>query len=413
MTSADRWMTAFAAALADPGDTLPFMPRPQSFRGQTIRQAVRLRRGGGRLRLVLSNEFGRTPLVFDEVTAGVGDEPSRPMLLRGSHRWEIPPGQVAVGDPVALPAQADHELAVACYVAGEAGPAAFLHSAQRTGHAAPGNQAGRTLGEEFDGAQPFTSLYWISRVLTDIESSTETSTGAEGPVIVALGDSITRGDGTTVDGEQRYPDHLQARLLAAGMTGAVVLNLGLGANRLLRPQVGPPMIERFDRDVLGAGPALRDDPPNPLRTTPAEASHVIIMGGINDLGLPGLLGGQVPAAEQIIDALFGLARRAARRGVQPVLGTLTPILASRFDSFRAAGNEDIRQAVNRAILTQDEWPAADFAAAVADRADPSRIAAAFDSGDGVHPGDEGARALADSIDLTVFRQAVTAARLQR
>jgi lysophospholipase L1-like esterase len=386
VTSDDRWTTAFAAALADPGDTLPFMPRPRSFRDQTIRQAVRLRRGGARLRLVLSNEFGRTPLVLDEVTAAAGDEPARRALLRGSRRWEIPPRQVAAGDPVALPAEAGGEVAVACYVAGEAGPAAFLHSAQRTGHAAAGNQAGCAPGEELDGSEPFASLYWIARVLTDAP--------AEGPVIVALGDSITRGDGTTVDGEQRYPDHLQARLRAAGMAGAVVLNAGLGGNRLLRARVGPPMTERFDRDVLGV----------------AEASHVIIMGGVNDLGLPGLLGGRVPAAEQIVDGLFGLARRAARRGVQPVLGTLTPVLASRFDSFRAAGNEDVRQAVNRAILTQHEWPAADFAAAVADPGDPGRIAAAFDSGDGVHPGDAGARALAESIDLAAFRRVAAPVR---
>jgi len=62
------WTTAYAAALADPADTLPFMPPPQSFRGQTVRQVVRLRRGGARLRLALSNEFGHAPLVIDEVT---------------------------------------------------------------------------------------------------------------------------------------------------------------------------------------------------------------------------------------------------------------------------------------------------------------------------------------------------------
>jgi hypothetical protein len=35
-------------------------------------------------------------------------------------------------------------------------------------------------------------------------------------------------DGTTVNGEQRYPDHLQRRLPAAGIDGAAVLNAGLG-----------------------------------------------------------------------------------------------------------------------------------------------------------------------------------------
>jgi hypothetical protein len=65
----DGWHTAFAAALTDPGDTLPFMPQPQAFHDQTITQRLRLRRGDSRLRLVLSNELGREPLVMDAVTA--------------------------------------------------------------------------------------------------------------------------------------------------------------------------------------------------------------------------------------------------------------------------------------------------------------------------------------------------------
>jgi lysophospholipase L1-like esterase len=58
--------------------------------------------------------------------------------------------------------------------------------------------------------------------------------------------------------------------------------------------------------------------------------------------------------------------------------------------------------VNHAILAQDDWPAVDFAAAVADLADGARLAAAFDSGDGVHLNDVGARALAAAVDLSVF-----------
>jgi lysophospholipase L1-like esterase len=379
MTSSDTWTTAFAAALADPADTLAFMPPPQSFRGQTVRQVVRLRRGGTRLRLVLSNEFGHAPLVIDEVTVGpAGGGPAGTAARGGSARWEIPSGEVAASDPVPLSTSAGDEVAVTCYVAGEAGPGAYLHSAQRTGYAAPGNQAGRDQFDSLVGAQSFSSLYWIARVLTDAPAS--------GPVIVALGDSITRGDGTTVDSDQRYPDHLQARLLAAGLRGAVVLNAGLGANRLLRPGLGPAMTDRFARDVLGV----------------AEATHVIIMGGLNDLGLPALLGGPRPTAGQLIDGLLGLAGRASQRGIQPVLATMTPFLASRYDFFLADGNESIRRSLNHAIMTQRDWPVADFAAALADPDDPGRMAAAYDSGDGVHPSDAGARALAVAVDPAIF-----------
>jgi lysophospholipase L1-like esterase len=378
------WTTAYLAALAAAEDALPFFPPPRRFAGQTVRQRVRLRRGGRAARLALSNEFGRDPLVIDAVLVGNGDLTSTtPALYRGAGKWEIPAGATAISDPIPLPMTmraatadgADGELVVDCFVSGTAEAATFLHSAQQTGEVAPGDQLGRP---RLADSERFTALYWIARVLTDQSAS--------GPVVVTLGDSITRGDGTTADLDQRYPDHLQRRLLAAGIGDAVVLNAGIGGNRLLRPVVGPSMTDRFDRDVLGAG----------------EATHVLILAGTNDIALPWMLGEKRPAAGDIIDGLRGLARRAARRGVRPVLGTLTPFGGSSIDAFLADGNEDARLAVNDAIAAQTDWPVVDFAAALADPDDPGRLAAAFDSGDGVHPGDAGARALAAAVDLAVF-----------
>jgi lysophospholipase L1-like esterase len=85
-----------------------------------------------------------------------------------------------------------------------------------------------------------------------------------------------------------------------------------------------------------------------------------------------------------------------------VLGTITPFGGSSMDSFLADGNEDLRRTVNDAVTAQADWPVADFATALADPDDPGRLASAFDSGDGVHPGDAGARALAAVVDLAVF-----------
>ena len=380
------WSTAYLAALAAADDALPFLPPPRRFAGQTVRQRVRLRRGGRAARLALSNQFGRDPLVIDAVVVGNGDLTSTtPALYRGAGKWEIPAGATAVSDPIPLPATIHAaaggaapgvELTVDCFVSGTAEAATFLHSAQQTGEVAPGDQLGRPRLAE---SERFTALYWIARVLTDQPAS--------GPVVVTLGDSITRGDGTTPDLDQRYPDHLQRRLLAAGVEGAVVLNAGLGGNRLLRPVVGPSMTDRFDRDVLGV----------------AEATHVLILAGTNDIALPSMQGEPLPVAAEIIGGLRALARRAAGHGVQPVLGTITPFGGSSMAAFLTDGNEDIRRTVNDAIIGQAEWPVVDFAAALADPDDPGRLASAFDSGDGVHPGDGGARALAAAVDLAVFK----------
>ena len=50
-----------------------------------------------------------------------------------------------------------------CYVACEAEPGAYLHSAQRTGYAVPGNQASPDQLDGLDEAESFASLYWITR----------------------------------------------------------------------------------------------------------------------------------------------------------------------------------------------------------------------------------------------------------
>lgn len=371
------WTTSYLAALAGPAQALAFMPQSRAFRDQTVRQAVRLGRGGSRVRLELSNEFGTEPLVIDEVAltnARTGDTVAA--LHAGDARWKIPDGNTVASDPVDLPVRPGDELLIDCFIAGRAAPGSYLHSAQRTAVAAPGNQLGKP---EFAGAEGFASLHWISRVLVDDPAS--------GPVIIAFGDSITRGDGTSIDKDQRYPDHLQRRLLGAGFDNPVVLNAGHGGNRLLRPVAGPSMTDRYARDVLAI----------------AEATHVIILGGTNDIGLPPMLGESRPAPTVIVDGLLALARRADERGIRPVLATIPPILASRYEYFLADSAEETRRAVNDALTSQRDWPVTDFAAALAAPDDPTRLNPAYDSGDGIHPGDAGAQAMAEAVDLTRFR----------
>ncbi|MEV0905621.1 GDSL-type esterase/lipase family protein [Streptomyces hokutonensis] len=347
------WTTAYLAALADPAGTPPFMPQPRTFAtAETVRQRVRVLRGGTTLRLMLSNEFGRTPLVFDTVTIADAD---LPVTCEGRTSWEVPPGGTATSDPVLLMFDAGHELTVDFTLGDNAEAGAYLHSAQRT-------------GEVLGSGERFTSLYWITRVLTNAP--------ANGPVIVAFGDSITRGDGTSADLDQRYPDHLQRRIGSAG----TVLNAGIGGNRLLGPLFGPTLPDRFSRDVLGT----------------REATHLLLLAGLNDVGLGA-------TAAQITDALFALARRADEHRIRPIIGTLTPMMGSVYETFRAAGTETTRAAVNEALRAQSDWPLVDFASEVSDPRDASRLAPVFDSGDGVHPSDSGAAALAAAVDLKLFK----------
>jgi len=45
----------------------------------------------------------------------------------------------------------------------------------------------------------------------------------------------------------------------------------------------------------------------------------------------------------------------------------------------------------------------DLAQAIADAADPARMAKAYDAGDALHPNDAGFRVMADAVDLTLFQ----------
>ena len=70
-----------------------------------------------------------------------------------------------------------------------------------------------------------------------------------------LGDSITDGVGSTVDGDARWPDALATRLPAKRATASIaVVNAGIAGNRILNdarpPFIGPSSLSRFDRDVL-------------------------------------------------------------------------------------------------------------------------------------------------------------------
>jgi lysophospholipase L1-like esterase len=80
--------------------------------------------------------------------------------------------------------------------------------------------------------------------------------------------------------------------------------------------------------------------------------------------------------------------------------TILPFKASYEQAPDFARAEAIRQAVNHWIRTSGRYDAvADFAAAVADPADPQQLNPAYNSGDGLHPNDAGYRAIAATINL--------------
>jgi lysophospholipase L1-like esterase len=133
---------------------------------------------------------------------------------------------------------------------------------------------------------------------------------------------------------------------------------------------------------------------------------VIVLEGINDIGIPGAFGFPTEgvSADQIIEGHRQLIDRAHAKGLAIYGGTLTPFEGTAFPGYFTPDGEAKRQAVNHWIRTSGAYDAViDFDKAIRDPGNPGRILPAFDSSDNLHPNDDGYKAMANAINLALFR----------
>ncbi len=220
---------------------------------------------------------------------------------------------------------------------------------------------------------------------------------------MAFGDSVTDGDGSTMDADHNWPSDLIRRLGKTPETSrAAVVNEGIVGNRVLKDGAGITAgfgvgaLARFDRDVL-ALPGV---------------THVVLLEGLNDIGFSGAqLGGTyladpaVPCTPQdLIDAYLQFISRAHANGVKLIGATITPFEGFGISGYYSESKEAVRQAVNRWIRTSGSFDGVlDFDAVLRDPDHPSRLLARFASPDHLHPNDVGYQAMADAINLALFR----------
>lgn len=372
----ETWTAAFRSAPVSPYEpTLVYSSR--GFDDQTVRQIVRVRGGGDRLRVRLSNLYGKEPLTIAGTrialhATGSATAPGTDteVTFGGTPDVTIDAGHEAVSDPVGLATTTETDLAISTYLATPCGPATYHPFALRTGYVAAGDATAQPELPHPEEIDPCFHLTGID-VLT--------SPGRR--VVAAFGDSLTDGVGTTPGANLRYTDQLTRRAAAANMS---LINLGIAGNRLLTDVFGESGTARLDRDVL----------------TAPGVTHLILELGLNDICLPAMLGTPRASADGLIDGYTAVAERARRHGLTTVIATLTPFGGAEAISpgFDDAENEELRQRINEWIRTSEEFDAvADLDQALRDPAAPATLAPAYDSGDHVHPGDAGARAIADAI----------------
>ncbi len=216
-------------------------------------------------------------------------------------------------------------------------------------------------------------------VLTGIDAEADAGCAA----VVALGDSITDGRGSTTDGNNRWTDDLALRLGADERPlRTAVVNAGIGGNAVLAGGLGPTAMARFDRDVLEE----------------SGVRWVIVFEGVNDIG-----GSRDPSvAAGLISAYGKFIEKAHGKGLRIYGATITPFGGSMY--FTPA-HEAARQTVNTWIRTSGKFDAViDFDSAVRDPSDSGKLLPTCDTGDHLHLNPAGYRAMAAAVDLKLFRR---------
>ncbi|MFF4418317.1 SGNH/GDSL hydrolase family protein [Streptosporangium sp. NPDC001559] len=358
----------------------------------TLRQVVRISGGGRRVRVRFTNEFGTAPFTVGAArvglaTPGGGVRPGseRVLTFSGAPTVTVPAGAPILSDPVDLRLPALAELSISLYLPGRVETCTCHDPALRTGWVIPGDAVAAPAVPENAEILPVRALISAVELFSDGPART----------IVTVGDSRTDGAGSTPDTNHSWPELLAERLAERGVAG-YVSNQGISGNRLLNNGIGTAALARFDRDVLA---------------TPGLGYVVLFWGG--DLAISfaprddgsltdflKMFPGAPVTADDVIAGYRQLVARARDRGVRVYATTTPPYEGSE---IHTAEGERARQTVNEWIRTGGAFNAVlDFDAVWRDPDRPGRIREDFHCGDHLHGSDAGYRALADSVDLSLF-----------
>jgi lysophospholipase L1-like esterase len=354
------------------------------FEDQTIRMVIHPQAFGSKIRLKFSNLYGTEAVIFEKVTAALARSDGQTVprtnqcvTLNGQSNIVIPAGKEIYTDLIDLQVNEQSDVAISVYI-----PESTQTS---TWHFSPAQLTYISEGDHTDdsSADPFRtkihSCYWLSgmEVLTQSQ---------EHRVIVALGDSITEGSTSTQGANYRWPNLFWKRLNRGNLTHSIsILNAGNVGNQILKsgPEVGMPLggesvLSRLERDVFSH----------------SGVTDVIFLEGINDIGLGNA------NADELISGMKEVANRAHKKGLRIFIGTILPFGGAPYYSNE---KELVRQTVNEWIRSNDVFDGIiEFSHALADPQEPNQLLPTYDFGDHLHPSDEGFKALAFCIPLSLF-----------
>ena len=377
-----RWVSTWATS---PSTVANSAADPATVEDQTLRLIVHTSVGGSSLRLRLSNTHGDRAMRIAAASValhaeGASIRPGSSQSLRFGGQAEviIPRGATVISDPIDFMVPELTNLAVSLYLPENSGFLTAHALANQTNYI---SESGNHVASVNLPIEAETTAW---NLLTAIDVINSDSVSA----IAMVGDSITDGWGSTDSGNQRWPNHFARRLFADSSTAKYgVLNAGISGNQVTtegNSLFGQNLQARFERDVLAL----------------TGVTHMVLMEGINDIGMPSMAGGAPTSAVQIIAGYKQIIARAHARGIKIFGATLTPYEGAAY--YTPAG-ELVRQEVNEFIRNGGAFDGViDFDRAIQDPANPSRILPSLTE-DNLHPNDIGYKLMADSIDLNLFR----------
>lgn len=353
-------------------------PPSPGLSNNTLRQIVHVSIGGEKVRLRLSNEYSASPLTIKTVhlaksVSASTIEPTTESTLTfaGKSEVTIPAKGEVTSDPIAFSVAPRANLAITMQFGSVPQDITGHPGSRTTSYIQSGNAVATA---NLNSATKTEHWYVISAL--DVE------TPATSASIAILGDSITDGRGSGTDKQNRWPDELSRRLQAVADTQDVgVLNHGVGGNCVLKACLGPAGNARFDHDILQQ----------------TGVQWMIILEGVNDLGNSGSAG---TIANDLITNFGQMVEKAHNKGLLAYGATILPFGGSSYDN---ADRETARKKVNNWIRTSGKFDAViDFDAAMRDPNNQSRLMSTVDSGDHLHPNENGYKVMAEAVDLKLF-----------
>lgn len=369
-----------------------------AFKDATLRQTLHLSIGAERLRFQISNTFGGSDLPITEASValpaggnagvnGIDTTTLKALTFNGSASIMIPRGQIAYSDPVDFKVDPQAMITVSVYSqAGQSGSSITGHPGSRT---TSWMQQGNSVNAStVTGAN---TAHWY--FLTAVEAWAPQTTAA----LVILGDSITDGRGSTDNANNRWPDLLLARMQKEGITNIAVCNQAAGGNTVLTGGLGPPLMQRYKRDLL----------------TTAGVKYALIFEGVNDIGSASTDSGTQTRIGSSLESSFKTIATDAKAAGLTVFGaTITPF-GGNGQSYSNPTRDQTRQTVNKWILGGGDGSfdaTIDFAAIVANPSNAANLATQYDGGDHLHPNVAGYQAIADKFPLDIFTTNITDVR---